>query len=80
MKTMIIIIGAVLIATVCWADDIMPRPYIPRDTPVYTNETLLDQWERQRQQREIVEILRDIRYNQELESLGMSLNPRYDGR
>ena len=75
MKALIIAVGFLIIASVCYAaGPTIPKQYVSRFAePRVVNETFQEQQDRQNYQREVIEILRDMRYNQEMDALGMSL-------
>ena len=78
MKTLIIALGILIAATVCQAGWTIEKEYVSRFAdPRVINETMQEQRQRERYQREVIEILRDMQYMQQQKALGMTLGDEW---
>ena len=78
MKTLIIVLGLLIVATVCHAELTIEKQYVSRFAdPRVVNETMQEQRQRERYQREVIEILRDMQYMQQQKALGMTLGDEW---
>ena len=73
------IVGVIVTAgTICYAGDIIPKQYISRFAPPRNvNETFQERLQRETRDQQLRDTLRDIKYTQSQEALGMTLKDEW---